>query len=120
MFTSNIFDSAKLSLKVYKRSSAATPEMKEQMKQVQDFLQSAGKMSSRQLKYQLTKISNVFVKYRKVENELHKQWLSIILEHSIIESAFNSAGVILSQEILPKTLFLAQKKICQKLLSTSS
>lgn len=41
---------------------------------------------------------------------------------SFVEAVFDSAGVILSQEIVPKSPPLARKsrEICQRILSTSS
>ena len=82
----------------------------------------SGKMNEDQIKYQCTKVSHIFQKYKSVENELHKHWLHVTLQHLIIESLFDSAGVILPQGRVPKSILLARKsrEICQHILSTSS
>ena len=79
-------------------------------------------MNERQIKYQCTKVSHLFQKYKNVENKLHKLSLHVILQQSIFESMFDSVGVILPQEIVPTFILLAGKsrEICHHVLPTSS
>lgn len=79
-------------------------------------------MNERQIKYQCTKVSHLFQKYKNVENKLHKHSLHVILQQSIFESMFDSVGVILPQEIVPTFILLVGKlrEICHHVLPTSS
>ena len=54
--------------------------------------------------YLAAKVNSIITKYKSIQNEIILYWLNHLLQYSVIEAAFDNAGVILPAELVPKTL----------------
>ena len=114
----NVYDSTNIFVSWY-RQFGPDFELKNQLKSIQ---LPTGKLSYRQLRYQTNKVYSIIQRYQSIQSHIIQNWLNRLLQHSVIEAAFDLAGVTLPLELVPKSLQVARisRKVRQQILSTSS
>ena len=114
----NIYDCTHIFILCY-RQFGLDKQLKNQLKTI---VLPTGNMVTRQIRYQAKKVNSIIMKYKTVQDKIIHNWLNRILQHSVIEAAFDHAGVILPPELVPKSLQLARisRDECQNILSLSS